>query len=78
MGPEMNTRKILRGALLGAGAYVSSLLILLLLGVTLGLNEYLVVAATVIVFLPIVTGLMRRLRKWQASHRVAADPASLN
>lgn len=73
----MNARKFLRSALFGTAAYVSSLLILLLLGVTLGLNEYLVVAATVLVCLPIATVLMRRLRDREASRPAAVDPAPL-
>lgn len=74
----MNTRSVLRAALLGGGAYVCSLLILLLLGVTLGLNEYLVVAATVIVLMPIVTAVVRALRRRQHPHPVTGDSASRN
>ncbi|KJQ55888.1 hypothetical protein RS85_00262 [Microbacterium sp. SA39] len=74
----MNTKRVLRAAMLGVGAYVSSLLLLLVLGVTLGLNEYLVVAVTVIVFMPLVTGVFRAVRKRRSPVLANGDPISAN
>lgn len=52
-----------RSALLTLAVYLVSLAVLLLLGVTLGLNEYLVVAVTVVIALPVVMAVIRSSRK---------------
>ncbi|WP_102192370.1 hypothetical protein [Microbacterium aurantiacum] len=66
----MNARKVLKSALLAGAAYVIVLLILLALGVPLGLNEFLVCAAAVIIGMTVFTFVFRRiisLRKARSS-----------
>lgn len=57
----MNVRTVAKSALLAGAAYVSVLLVLLLLGVKLGLNEFLVCAVVVLAGMTVFSLVFRRV-----------------